>query len=200
MKRINRIALIVGLLSTSSVAQTRIDRACWQGTLPRMRYAAIDGAIDCLVYDHGHKLPRTPGKSLHKPQLDQRVDAAFAGANSRGTLADVLMDLRLYSNSPRSTPGGESYPEKHGYFDEYYWIQSAEDERTGFLIGYLSCGRELRVPMSQVEKLQQQIESWYESHQAPPDAKEGRNEKIADVIAQIRKQNHIPKKREQKSK
>jgi len=168
--------------------------------MPRMRHAVIDGAIDCLVYDQRHELPRTPGRSMHKPQMDRRVDAAFVRETGHRTLADILMDSALYKNSPKTTPGGETYPEKHGYFDEYYWIQSAYDEQTSFLIGYLSCGRELHLSMTQVEKLQEQVESWYESHEAPPNAKEARNEKIADVIAAIRKQNHLSRKPRQKFK
>ena len=154
--------------------QTRIDGNWWKGTSPEMHRGVINGAFDCLVSDHNAKLP-----TLKVPVMDEKVDAAFAQSAGGTTLADIL--LALPKESPPPSRGGEDYSkEKHGWFDGYYWGSASDDERYGFLAGYLSCGDVVAVSVDQVKTYRKQIDSWYDRHPSS-------NAKIANVLAHVRK-------------
>jgi hypothetical protein len=110
--------------------------------------------------------------------LNEKVDAAFVRSTDAKTLADVI--LALPKNTPPATAGGEDYSkEKHGWFDGYYWGSSKDDERSGFLVGYLSCGNTLNTSMARIDEYRGEIDSWYDGHPSS-------NAKIADVIAEVR--------------
>ena len=178
MCRSSALFIFIFVIGLTLHAQTRIDGDWWKGISPEMRRGAVSGALDCLVSDHGAKLP-----TFKVPVMDEKVDAGFAQNPAGTTLADIL--LALPKKSPPPSPGGEDYSkEKHGWFDGYYWGSASDDERYGFLVGYLSCGNGLTASTARVKEYRDQIDSWYEKHPSS-------NAKIADVIARVRQ--HTPK-------
>lgn len=172
MSRSILIFAIILVVHTTGNAQTRINSTWWAGASVETRRGAINGAFDCLTWQHGAKLPR-----LSVPELSSKVDAALAQGGADKTLADALRALPKESGP--ATSGGEDYSkEKHGWFDGYYWGSASDEERSGFLVGYLSCGNVLAVSVERVKTYRKQIDSWYERHPSS-------NAKIADVLSRV---------------
>jgi hypothetical protein len=170
-------AAFIALLAVAASlhAQIRIDGHWWNGANPESRRGTLNGTIDCMVSNHSAKLP-----TLTVPAFQEQVDVAFAQDTAGRTLAEVL--LALPKKSPPRAPGGEDYSkEKHGWFDGDYWGSAKDDERSGFLIGYLSCGNTLPVSISRINEYRDTIDLWYDKHPSS-------NAKIANVIAKIRQQ------------
>lgn len=173
MSRSIALLTIILVFHSTAHAQTRIDSDWWVEANPETRRGVINGAFDCLTSEHGAKLPKLP-----LPELTAKVDAALGQSGPNKTVANAL--LALPKESSPAAPGGEDYSkEKHGWFDGYYWGSASDDERYGFLIGYLSCGNGLTVSTERVKAYRNQIDSWYERHPSS-------NAKIADVLASVR--------------
>jgi len=169
---------IILVFHATAHAQARIDGDWWAGASPETRRGVINGAFDCLTSEHGAKLPKLP-----VPELTAKVDAVLGQSGSNKTVANALLVL-LPESGPAAPGGGDYSKEKHGWFDGYYWGSAADDERYGFLVGYLSCGTDLTVSTERVKGYRDQIDSWYERHPSS-------NAKIADVLARVRQ--HSPK-------
>ena len=113
---------------------------------------------------------------------------------SQRSVLEVAFEVSKAGVTPHVASGGESWRERHGYFDGEYWRQSDDSERQAFVSGYLACRAKYLhlttdVPMAVIVS---NISKWYQIN--PEDVSDidplRSNDKIGDLLDRILKEKH----------
>ncbi len=184
MKRMILCIFLISLFSACAEA-TSYDGKWWNAVSKDERTGFLAGYIDCAVYDAGQKNMADASWDL----LEPRITRFYRGNASdlMKPVATVLVQLSS-QGSPQKPKDGESYSEKHGIFDGEYWRQLLDDERLGFVEGYMVCQKQYKKPAASLSHEAKwyvaQISKWYGIQpNDPSEINEKRSsKKIADVL------------------
>jgi hypothetical protein len=102
----------------------------------------------------------------------------------------LICYLLFWTRVSQNQDGGQHYPGKHGFFDGDYWRLLFEDnERLGFIEGYLACQREFKKPEAsfsrEIQWYVDQITKWYWTGIEPEEPEDINEEHYLDKIADV---------------
>lgn len=185
MKRLILYSLLISLFSACAEAAS-YDGIWWNAASKGERTGFLAGYIDCATYDAEQKSMINVSWDL----LEPRITSFYHGNASdlRKPVSKVLAQLRSEGRAQRLN-NGESYSEEHGIFDGEYWRQLLDDERRGFIEGYMACQKEYGKPAASFSRKTRwyvaQISGWYGIRaDDPSEINEKRSlRKIADVLS-----------------
>ena len=113
---------------------------------------------------------------------------------SQRSVLEVAFEVSKAGVTPHVASGGESWRERHGYFDGEYWRQSDDSERQAFVSGYLACRAKYLhlttdVPIAVIVS---KISKWYRINpENVSDIDPQRsNDKIGDLLDRILNEKH----------
>jgi hypothetical protein len=184
MKRV--ILCILFISSFSACAEeTSYDGKWWNSVSKDQRTEFIAGYIDCASDDAGQLNLANASWNLLEPKITKfyRENAS----NLMKPVITVLLQITLQER-PQKRKDGEVFSEKHGIFDGEYWRQIMDEERLGFIEGYLACQKQYNKPAASFSREAQwyvtQISNWYGIRaDNPSEINEKRSsKKIADVL------------------
>jgi len=162
----------------------QFDGRWWAGASYEEKDGYISGHEDC--YGSGAKGPRNTKGWTGRDYMNA-VDAYYR-SHSENANAAVGLVLETIDRTAKSRPlpkGGEIWKEPHGYYDGQFWREASENERLGYLEGYLLCYSKMmngaRVKFSDTpSKYRTLINEYVESHPKSDD------EKLAYILYRFR--------------
>ncbi len=122
-------------LASKSAGKVIVFDGSWWLTTPSNER---DGASDCLTW-----VAHLQGFSSTPEQLREKITQYYLAhpSNKHSTVMDVWQ--KLTSAIPRkpkkATKGGDAWKNPHWYLNGGWWRQVPDEERKGFLEGYLLC-------------------------------------------------------------
>jgi hypothetical protein len=135
-------AVLVFCLLGTAVGQTQppLDGSWWLSHDNYDRIQFVAGYIDCYANDLGDKNNTFPESwDTYAPRITNYYEQNQQHRSR--SIGSVLFDVRdKYAPKPQS--GGETWTEKHWFFDGGYWHDMNRWERLAFIEGYLACDRE----------------------------------------------------------
>ena len=96
----------------------------------------LNGAADCLTWVAHAKWLTATVEALEK-KITQYYQ--MHPAERAEPIAEVWKKLVSTSRATPSPAGGEVWKNPHGYYNGLWWRQGSDNERLGFLEGYLWC-------------------------------------------------------------
>jgi hypothetical protein len=184
VKRLILCGFIVALFSACAEA-TSYDGKWWNSVSKGERTGFLAGYIDCMAYDAGQKNMADASWDL----LEPKITKFYRGSASDliKPVATVLVQVSSRGIPPKSGEG-ETYSEKHGIFDGEYWRQLSDDERLGFIEGYVACQKQYNKPAASFSHEARwyvaQISGWYGIRADDPSeiSEKRSSKKIADAL------------------
>lgn len=169
-----------------SVQKTSSDKPYngnwWLARNPQERSGFLEGAGDCLTW-----LARVPGFGAPSGQMADRITKHYeTHPSERGSLfTEVWRRLASNTEGAQHHEDGEVWKNPHWYLNGLWWRQSSEEERLGFLEGYLWCVRTQSVPEKvtysrSVSYYRSKIDDYVRTHAKADD------EPIAAILAGFR--------------
>jgi hypothetical protein len=131
--------MMVLLLGSVAVGQqqSRFDGAWWRTLSSDERVEFLAGYIDCYANDLGDKNNTFPESwYTYAPRITEYYDQNPAKLTRQVT--SVLFNVRS-KHPPKPQQGGETWTEKHWFFNGDYWRGLGNAERATFIEGYLTC-------------------------------------------------------------
>lgn len=157
----------------------RLDGAWWRQLYPNEKVEFVAGYIDCYADDLGDK-NNTFRESwyTYAPRITDYYEKNPTSTNRLAS--SVLFDVRS-PHPPKPPKGGETWAEKHGFFNGEYWLEMGKGEQELFITGYLACYSEHLSARKQKfsltsERYSQKISNWFEKNP------KGLRTAIADVL------------------
>jgi hypothetical protein len=144
----------------------------------------LSGAGDCLFW-----VAHAKWLSRNVDDLERQIDHYYkTNPSDRGMPVTTVWKNVLLAAPPAKPrpPGGETWTNRHGYYDGTWWVQSPESERRAFLEGYLWC---LQSCVSKPSEIYSKPVSYYEKSisgyiQLHPES--AYDEAIADMLSRYR--------------
>jgi len=121
-----------------ATGQQRFDRKWWTSVDSEEQQGFILGFSDCYGDTLRHKV-RSDATNVEFRKAVNDFYTTHTDQNSTDVPELVIRLLRTLKSSVHQLPGGEVWNEPHGFLDGQYWNESTENERTGFLEGYIKC-------------------------------------------------------------
>jgi len=122
------------------------DGKWWSKASADERSGFINGAADCLTWTaHESGFNGTP------EQLAGKISKFYKGHPESADVSVVEVWKRIWDKTPppaSATEAGETWKNAHWYLDGFWWLDLTQEERQGFVEGYLWCMR-THVPDSQ---------------------------------------------------
>jgi hypothetical protein len=181
-------ALVLALSCTVASAQD-YDGRWWRSISQDERLGFLAGYTDCVVYESNRREFPKVSRYTTEPLITSYY--ARHPAEQNVPVGTVLMQIAHEAVVPEHPGAGESWPEKHGYFDGEFWRQIGPSGRLGFVSGYFECHRLEHVGSN----VQPRCPTWYVAAISDwygvrgDDPSEVRNDrvdtKIADVISAL---------------
>jgi hypothetical protein len=134
--------LLATLLGAIAVGQQTksLDGHWWQTLDNDERVQFLAGFIDCYVYDFGDRNNTFPESwYTYAPRITQYYQQPNSQVSR--SVTSVLFDIRS-KHPAKPLPGGETWTNRHGFFNGEYWREITPDQRVAFIEGYLACYRE----------------------------------------------------------
>ncbi len=158
------------------------DGRWWVSVGPQQRAGFVNGAGDCLVW-----VAHAKWLSHSVEPLEQEITEYYQSHPASRTMPVVEVWQRLVSETRPAEPpkDGERWTNPHGYYDGLYWRQGSEEERKGFLEGYLWCMRRcVKSPPATYSRstsnYMNRIDAYLKAHP------KGDDEAIAAILARFR--------------
>jgi len=183
MKKVFICSWMICLFSACAGAIS-YDGNWWNSVSKGEKTDFLAGYINCAVYDAEQTNMAGVAWNLLEPEITK-----FYRENTSELKTPVVTVLAQFGSTEKlkPPPGGESYPGKYGMFDGEYWRKSFDDERLGFITGYIACQREFKKPEAsfsrEVQWYVDQISKWYGIQ--PDDPSEINTERSLDKIADV---------------
>lgn len=189
------MAFVFLSVALSSCAQTPVspkiyDGKWWASTSKEQRVGFLSGYADCSINDVGDK------RWSHFSAINEepKVSKYFADHASDMSLEveTVLWKLWPESKQTKPAPNGDTYRDKHGFFDGDYWRQADASHRLGFIQGYLFCQKKHSKPAATFSSTPEwyvvRISNWYGLKANDPDEIDEKkvDQKIANVLYLLR--------------
>jgi hypothetical protein len=136
--RIARLLMMVFLFASVAVGQQpKLDGAWWRTLSSEERVEFLAGYIDCYANDFGDKNNTFPESwYTYAPRITQYYDQNPPKLTRQ--VSSVLFGVRS-KLPPKPQKGGETWTEKHWFFNGDYWRGLGNAEREAFIEGYLPC-------------------------------------------------------------
>jgi hypothetical protein len=198
--------VLLGLFAqTQRHERSKYDGQWWLSVSPKEHDGFVSGYYDCYTYEY-----KGPDKYTAKSfsEYGNLITGYYKNdAAKQGVLVSEAMHELRDRPGEKASPGGETTPDKHGYFDGLYWKQisalGGKEKQVGFVEGYLSCHAELvhnkgAVFSKPAEEYAALITQWYGFKEDTGDIDEKREPiKVADALFQLR--DHAPNHEQAKS-
>ena len=145
----------------------RLDGHWWQTLYENEKVEFVAGYIDCYANDLGDKNNTFPESwDTYAPRITNYYGDHPEAANRLVT--KVLFDVRS-KRPPKPQEGGETWTEKHWFFDGEYWGQMGKGERDAFIQGYLACYKEHLASRQQkfslaANRYAQEVSAWFDAN------------------------------------
>lgn len=162
-------AILLLILVPLAIGQQtpKLDGNWWRALYENERVEFTAGYVDCYANDFGDKNNTFPESwYTYAPRITNYYKDHPDSTNRLA--ANVLFDVRG-KYPPKALEGGETWTEKHWFFDGEYWAQMGTGEQDAFVQGYLACytehlsTRQLKFSLP-ASRYAQKISSWFESH------------------------------------
>lgn len=170
------------------------DGKWWSKTSADEHSGFLDGADDCLTWTaHKQIWPRNQkGFGGTWPQLNDAIGKFYKDHPELHDLGvvDVWKKVIIEQSSRRVVPNSgnaETWKNPHWYMDGFWWLDETQEQKQGFVEGYLWCMR-TQVPDSQ-ETYSKSVSFYVEKidafARANSNSKAGR-EKVASILRRYR--------------
>jgi hypothetical protein len=170
---------------TTTQTSQHFDGKWWSKTSADEHSGFINGAADCLTWTAHEK-----GFNATPEQLVGKITEFYKKHPESADLSVVEVWKKIWDKAPPSAAAaqpGETWKNAHWYLDGFWWLDETQEQKQGFVEGYLWCMR-THVPDSQetysksasfyVEK----IDAFARAHS---NSKAGR-EKVASILRRYR--------------
>lgn len=130
------------------------DGKWWSKASVDERSGFLNGADDCLTWAAREEIWPKNQRAFGGTwaQMNDAITKFYADHPESQQLSVVEVWKRVIAQSNRKTTAdsnnAETWKNPHWYFDGFWWLDATEDERQGFVEGYLWCIR-THVPDSQ---------------------------------------------------
>ncbi len=122
------------------------DGKWWSKASADERSGFINGAADCLTWTEHEK-----GFNATPEQLADKISKFYKEHPESADVNVVEVWKKTWDKTPppaSAAQPGETWKNAHWYLDGFWWLDATQDERQGFVEGYLWCMR-THVPDSQ---------------------------------------------------
>lgn len=120
-------------------ADQRFDGKWWSKSSSEEQSGFINGAADCMTWS-----ARKKGFNATPEQLVKKITAFYKKRPQSANLPVIEVWQKVVASDvsrKSSIAQGQTWTNAHWYLDGFWWRGAAEDERLGFLEGYLWCMR-----------------------------------------------------------